>query len=883
MKKIIIFSVVFNVFFFLNSQNVPSSKTNGEEQPKPVEIVFNQEFEDGAELFQLNKPLEAIPIFEKLIDDETVDPSIWVYLGISYYQIGEYEKSLELCVKGLSKQNTNHKILAYNAGNSAFAMGNYVRADACYAIAMNEDPSYASPVLNRANAQLKQDKLDEARLNYISYLELSPETPQRENIELIIKMLEKELEWRANLKPELVTLDKFEESVQTSQDKPSIEKIDEDIISILNEEKIDSPYTPKVEKVLAEAPAIPADEAKPQKIEEKISEDRTAPKLPVEEKVLASAEKITETDFSDSVPVAIADEKVQKEKLSENDSVAPVLKEPPRVVKNNGEKITGDDTTAPVVMEEPKVRESVEKVSKTDSSIPELAAVNDKQPVQAEKITGKDSIAPELASKEVKENKDNISSEKISDPNPFGFENSEPSVKVNEKTEFETRSEKVEHDAEVLKTEELHAASVAKKSSENAKAAAKAEAEAGKRFAEEEKAIAEQTLKNQAEKMATELASKMANEMAEKAFLEAEKSRIEAENARLDAERNRLEAEKLRLDAERISAEALAKLDELAAERARLAAENAKLEVEKEHVEAERLRLEAERLRLERAKFEAEAAAAEKAKAEREAREREEAAAAERARNEAARLEAEKARREAENAAAEKGRYDAERAQLEAERSKVESEKAKMEAERLRLEAEKAQLEIERTKVDAQRSVAAAEAKAAEAAAARAREDEDRARDRLEQARRTEDEARERAKQLEEAARKEYENKVAEKVEIKINSDGSVDINIPTLAFKKNSFELVATEQNNKTLTEVYNILNDEVYSKYKVVITGYVNPDNYIWTENEKQLALNRAKAVEEYLIKLGVNPSRLDIQHGDGKTSSSEYNRRVEFKLTK
>lgn len=168
-------------------------------------IVFNQDFADGEELFRLNKPDQAIPLFEKIIDDRTVNPAAFVYLGVAYYQVGEYQKSLNVCVKGLARADTDHRVLAYNAGNAAYAMGNYARADACYAIAIQEAPDFSAAYLNRANAQLKQDHLADAKENYRTFIEKEPEDEQRPQIEQLLALLDAELVRRENEKPELIT------------------------------------------------------------------------------------------------------------------------------------------------------------------------------------------------------------------------------------------------------------------------------------------------------------------------------------------------------------------------------------------------------------------------------------------------------------------------------------------------------------------------------------------------------------------------------------------------------------------------------------------------------------------------------------------------------
>ena len=231
---------------------VDKMKKNPNPKKKDAVVVYNEDFEKGEELFQLNKPEEAILYFEKSLEKENVDPDVYVYLGVCYYQVGNYDKSLAICLQGLEKAGTDRKILAYNAGNSCYAMGNYLRADASYAIALQEDENYAPAMLNRANAQLKLDHLGDARDSYVKYLEMDTATPQKEKIEEIIRLLEEEIARRAKEKPELINPDVFVEN-----------------------EKIEIPVAP--EKVVMEEMPREKIEKTPEEI---VKFDSVAPKLP---------------------------------------------------------------------------------------------------------------------------------------------------------------------------------------------------------------------------------------------------------------------------------------------------------------------------------------------------------------------------------------------------------------------------------------------------------------------------------------------------------------------------------------------------------------------------------------------------------------------------
>lgn len=126
----------------------------------------------------------------------------------------------------------------------------------------------------------------------------------------------------------------------------------------------------------------------------------------------------------------------------------------------------------------------------------------------------------------------------------------------------------------------------------------------------------------------------------------------------------------------------------------------------------------------------------------------------------------------------------------------------------------------------------------------------------------------------------------AAKKEIKIrkNDNGTINIDIPNLMFVADSSELTDDPQNAETITKLYTILSDEDYENYTVDITGFINPDDPAgWTEAEKVLATDRAIAVKNILVYLGIGADRITAKAGDGYTDDPEYNRRVELLLSK
>ena len=165
-------------------------------------------YETGYNLFSTNKPAEAIPYLESALSDLAVPPAVYIYLGIAYYQTGKYAESLDVFKKGLSASGTNKRIIAFNAGNSAYAMRDYATAEERFSLASVADPAYAAPVLNRANARLSQDKLQGALEDYQRYLVLDPYSSQRAEVEAIIRALQGEMVYREEEKERLVQEEK---------------------------------------------------------------------------------------------------------------------------------------------------------------------------------------------------------------------------------------------------------------------------------------------------------------------------------------------------------------------------------------------------------------------------------------------------------------------------------------------------------------------------------------------------------------------------------------------------------------------------------------------------------------------------------------------------
>lgn len=151
----------------------------------------------GASLFKKNKPAAAIPMLESGIADGTAESEDYNFLGLAYYQVGNYEKSLETFEAGFLVAGTNKRILAYNAGNTAFAMQEYEKADEYFSLALIAAPDFKEAVLNRANTRLRQNNYFGALEDYKHFMEIAADDINAPTVSQMIIVLTEEVKQRA--------------------------------------------------------------------------------------------------------------------------------------------------------------------------------------------------------------------------------------------------------------------------------------------------------------------------------------------------------------------------------------------------------------------------------------------------------------------------------------------------------------------------------------------------------------------------------------------------------------------------------------------------------------------------------------------------------------
>ena len=179
-------------------------------------------------LFKENNPKDAVQVLENEILNGQISANTYNFLGLGYYQIGEYEKSVDAFGRGIKEQPANAKILYFNQGNAYYALKQFEKAAECFSLSYKSDLSFVDALLNRANSYLMDDKLVLAKNDYVDYLEKFPETPQKSKIELLINAITDEIERR-----------KEEERLLEEQNKALWEHINPNITEYDDENKVE--------------------------------------------------------------------------------------------------------------------------------------------------------------------------------------------------------------------------------------------------------------------------------------------------------------------------------------------------------------------------------------------------------------------------------------------------------------------------------------------------------------------------------------------------------------------------------------------------------------------------------------------------------------------
>lgn len=256
----------------------------------PLSALFSLSFfEQGEELFMNNKPAEALVMLEAALSGEdsgvnAEKEKLYLYLGIIYEQLGQYEKAVNILRIGLETAREGKDKLFFNLGNNLFRLKDFSGAEAAYADLLAAFPAFPDGYLNRANARIELGKLEEAADDYSRFLTLKPGTPQKPNIERVIGLIRQSLAEAERLRTE-------EERARAEAERQRLEeekrKAEEEQKRIEEEKR----KAEEAEKAMIEAEKQRVEEEK-RKAEEAKKQAEEAQKKAEEDRKKAEAERL---------------------------------------------------------------------------------------------------------------------------------------------------------------------------------------------------------------------------------------------------------------------------------------------------------------------------------------------------------------------------------------------------------------------------------------------------------------------------------------------------------------------------------------------------------------------------------------------------------------
>jgi tetratricopeptide (TPR) repeat protein len=155
----------------------------------PGGLSGQSSFAQGEELFLRNKPQEALVYLEAAIAENPDQIRAYLYLGVAYQQLNRLDEAIVIYRRALPIAGPDTALMAYNLGNVYYAQGNLTQAEDLYTQALEANPGYAAAYLNRGNARLAREALQDAVYDYEAYLNLEPGSAKRGRIEQLVSAI----------------------------------------------------------------------------------------------------------------------------------------------------------------------------------------------------------------------------------------------------------------------------------------------------------------------------------------------------------------------------------------------------------------------------------------------------------------------------------------------------------------------------------------------------------------------------------------------------------------------------------------------------------------------------------------------------------------------
>jgi tetratricopeptide (TPR) repeat protein len=146
-------------------------------------------FAQGEELFLRDKPQEALVYLQSAIAENPENVRAYLYLGVVFQQLNRLDEAIAIYRRVLPIAGADTALIAYNMGNVYYAKGSLTLAEDMYTQALEANPGYAAAYLNRGNARLTRQALQDAVYDYEAFLNLEPGSGKRGRIEQLISAI----------------------------------------------------------------------------------------------------------------------------------------------------------------------------------------------------------------------------------------------------------------------------------------------------------------------------------------------------------------------------------------------------------------------------------------------------------------------------------------------------------------------------------------------------------------------------------------------------------------------------------------------------------------------------------------------------------------------
>ncbi|MBN2324096.1 MAG: tetratricopeptide repeat protein [Spirochaetes bacterium] len=146
----------------------------------------------GISYYQSEEYELAAAHLEEAKKAEPRNPKVYFILGNSYFQLDELDSAIVNYTAGLDYAK-NKGPFFLNLGNCYYLKNNYQFATDMYAQAVLNDPALFDAYLNAGNAYLQSKEYQKTIIQWETFLEKDPKTPQYDKIEKAIAYLREEV------------------------------------------------------------------------------------------------------------------------------------------------------------------------------------------------------------------------------------------------------------------------------------------------------------------------------------------------------------------------------------------------------------------------------------------------------------------------------------------------------------------------------------------------------------------------------------------------------------------------------------------------------------------------------------------------------------------